>query len=164
MGAALMTRDEMGAVFRAAVARLREGRRNVYQSYSRADRLRAELDGRTLPSASIFSPEFRGPETVAEFFDDRIIEWGKMPGDPVAPVLLAIADAAREDLEAAVRMVKTARQLDKRAQWTAYQNLLKWKQGSRSANATAAAERIVNTVLGEWSRLHLAEGNPDDDE
>ena len=139
----------------------REARRNVYQSYTEAEELRARLEGRTLERVSIMAPQFRGPSTAAEFFDDRILErnssfWGLRE----TPVLIEVAAAAREGAEAAVRAVKAARQLDRPAQWVVCQSITAWGRGDA---AKTGADQAVNAVLREWSRLRLQQGDPDDD-
>lgn len=142
----------------AALARKRE-RRNHYESYSETERLRARLEDRALPSVSVMAPELRDPESVPEFFDDRIVEWGKLLNDPAAPVLLAVAAAARESAQAAVQAVGAARRLDRQAQWVIYQNLRAW-HGHHDAARTGSG-RALGAVLAEWSRLGLAEEDPD---
>lgn len=148
-------------VYQAALQRLGE-RRNGYATYSEAERRRAWLEGRTLPRMDPFAPRFRPPETAAEYFDDRLIEWGRLPGDPAAPVLVAVADAARESAAAVVQAVKAAKRLDRRVQWVIFSNLLLWKGGNEAAKT--GADRIVSAALGEWSRLRLPETDPDGDE
>ena len=147
-------------IYEAALARVRECR-VPYEAFSELDRHKAWLDGRTLPKADIYASELREPRSAAEYFDRKICEWGGLLSDPVAPVLLAIADAAREGAEAAVRAVKAARKLDERAQWTAYRNLSRWRQGHEAART--GADRIVLAVEAEWARLRLADTDPDED-
>jgi hypothetical protein len=158
--AALMTVDEVGVAWRAAVARMQEGRRNEYRSYTRAEQLRAELDGRTLPRLDLNAPEFRGPRTLAEFLDDRVIERGRLAGMPETPLLVTIAEAARGGAEAAVRVVRLARQLEPRIQLVVYRNLEIWR-ASGDADATGA-RGLVAAVLAEWSRFRLPDREPDE--
>jgi hypothetical protein len=151
---------DVRAVHAAAVARMRE-RENHYQSPTEKERRAAWIEARQLETISIYAPMFREAKTAAEFFDDRICEWGSLLGDPQAPVLLAIADAAREDAAAAARAVAAARQLDRRGQWLVYSNLGHWH--SHADAARVGAETVVKAVLREWSKLKLAEEDPDDE-
>ncbi len=118
------------------------------------------MEARELPRDSLYAPEFREPSSVAEFFDDRVLERDRQFWDlPETPLLLEVADAARESADAAVRAVRAARRLDVRVQWVIYQNLVLWKGGNKAA--TTGADRIVSAVLGEWSRLRLTAEDPD---
>lgn len=160
MGAALMTRDEIGTTFRAVLDRYRQDRRNEYRSYSRAELLRAELDGRVLPRHDLSSPEYRGPATLGEWLDDRVLEWGRLAGDPAAPFLVTLAEAARGGADAAVRVVREARRLEPRAQLTVFRNLELWRRLGDSDRG--GADGVIAAVLGEWSRLRLPEADPDE--
>jgi hypothetical protein len=157
----MTARDEVAAAYAAALER-KQDRRNVYRSYTEAERRQAWLKDRPLPNISINAPEFREPKTAGEFFDDRIIERGKLTGFPETPVLVAIAAAARESAAAAVAAAKAAKGLERPVQAVAYANLLLWK-GHPEAGVTDA-ERVVVAVLNEWSRLRLTETMEDDDE
>jgi hypothetical protein len=149
-------------IYQAALERVK-ARRNEWRSCSEAERRRAWVECRELPPRQDLNvPSLRPPETAADFFDDRICEWAGLRGDPVMPVLLAVADAARGGADAAVKAVRAARQLDVRAQWVACQNLSIWRQHGHAAKT--GADRIVAAVLGEWSRLKLARTDPDEDD
>jgi hypothetical protein len=157
----MASRAALREIYEAALARYQQDRRNKWHSYTEAERRQAWVEGRELPRMDLYAPEYRPPETAAEFFDDRIIEWGHRPGFPEAPVLIEVAAAARESAEAAVQAVRAARRLDRRIQWVIYQNLLSWKQHS-NADRTGA-DRTARAVLAEWSRLGLPEEDPDDE-
>lgn len=145
-------------IYEAARERL-EARRNVYRTYTEAEELRARLEGRTLPRTGLYEPDYRQPSSIGEFFDDRVIEWGGLLGDPAVPVLFAIAAAAREGQAAAVRAVKAARGLDAEAQWVVFQNLTAWRQEATAVTTGAAG--VVGAVLAEWARAGFADERPD---
>jgi hypothetical protein len=145
---------------RAAAAVRKQERLNHYETYTDAEKLRARLEGRTLPRMDMYADIFAGPASPSQFFDDRLIEWGQITWDPAGPVLVAIADAAREGAGPAVQAVRAARKLDHQAQWAVYQNLMRWKRDSNAAKV--GAEPVINAVLDEWSRLGLAELHPAD--
>ena len=145
-------------IYAAARERL-EARRNVYRSYTDTEELRARLEGRTLPRVPLDAPDFRGPETVSEFFDSRLIERRQFFGCPEVPLLYEVAEAARQDAAAAVRALKAARKLDPRTQWVIHQAITEWRR-CEGADKTGA-ERTVSALLAEWSRLRLAEEDPD---
>jgi hypothetical protein len=153
------TAVDMRAVRAAAVERKKRERTNHYESYTELERLRAKLDGRELPRMDPFMDTFAGAATASQFFDDRILEWTSASWVPVGLVLVAIADAAQEGAGAAIAEVKPARQLDRAAQWTVYQNLEHWRQHADAAKT--GAEAIVRAVEREWARLGLAEADPD---
>ncbi len=160
-----MSRGEVAEAYAAAAARKRQDRTNTYTSYTEEE-LRAKLEGRTLKKVSMYSPPFRPPESEAEWWDDRIIAHGSALGGggfPEAPVLVAVAVAAREGgADAAVKAVRAARQLEPRVQWGAYQNLLIWKSNDLALRCFGA-DWVVGRVLAEWSRLRLPEADPEAD-
>jgi hypothetical protein len=152
----------LAATWQAGVDR-REARREPYKSHTGAEKRQAWLEGRTLASGDVFAPEFRAPQTAAEYFDDRIIERNRSLWElPETALLLEVADAARGGAEAAVKAVKAARRLDVRTQRVVHANLTRWKRGDEAAQA--GAERTINAVLGEWSRLRLAQTESEEDE
>ncbi|HEY1914249.1 MAG TPA: hypothetical protein VGH27_01625 [Streptosporangiaceae bacterium] len=151
---------DVGAVYLAARERLEE-RANVYRSHTEAEKRQAWLRGEELSGPGIYSDPYRAPGTLAEWLDDRIVERNSSFHQcPETGVLFAILAAAREGgATAAVAAVRPARQLDPRAQWTAYENVRSWR--GHPAAAKFAADSLMNAVLAEWSRLRLAEEDPD---
>lgn len=153
--AALMTREEIAAAWSAALARKREHRANVYRAYSEAEELQAKLDGRRLEKVSVYAPEFKDAESADQWWDDRIVErnsswWG----DPVTPVLFAVAVAARDSSAgAAAEAVRAAKQLEPRLQFSVYANLQLWRKHDGAFRF--GAEQIVDRVLAEYERLRL---------
>jgi hypothetical protein len=156
-----MTRDEIAAASAAALARKRESRANEYRTYSRAERLRAELEERELPqSAGLYAREFRGPSSASDFWDDRLLERNRSWWDfPETALLITLADLLREgDHDGARAALKAAKALEPGVQWAVFGQLRLWK-----ANADAPrwdAERAVNGLLAEWQRLKLPETDP----
>jgi hypothetical protein len=153
-----MERPEMAAARAEAIGRKKQDRRNVYTTYTDAEELRARLDGVTLPRVGINAPEFRDPVTLAEFWDDRVIEWSGQ-GFPEAPVMTAVAVAVRDGgADAARAAVAAARLLEPAVQWSVYLNLKRWEALGDAARF--GADRTVGQVLGEWSRLKLPTEDP----
>lgn len=156
-----MTRAEVAAASAAALARKRESRTNVYRAYTRVERLRAELEERELPqSAGLFSPEFSGPRTASDFWDDRVLERNRSWWDfPETPLLVTLAVLLRDgDHDGARAALKAARNLDPAVQFCVYENLRLWK-----ANADAPrwdAEGAVNGLITEWGRQKLPTEDP----
>jgi hypothetical protein len=147
-------------VLRAAATERVKARRTGWTSYSDAERRQAWLEGRELPRQSINDPAFAPPSSLAEFADDLVITWGALPFEP-GPALAVIADAVRDGREAAVRAVRAARRLTRAEQWAAYQNIDRARHQPDAART--GADRVLLAVLGEWSRLKLADTDPEDD-
>jgi hypothetical protein len=155
---ALMTRDEIAAARNAARERY-EARRNVYRSYSERERRAAWLEERELPSCGIYDPEFRDPETPAEWLDDVVLQWGgTMRALAEAPVMVAVAEAARESAAAAVKALGAARELAPAAQWSVFQNIRSWR--SQDESGRLGTVRLTAALLDGWSRLKLPEEDP----
>lgn len=154
--------DGVAAAFAAALAR-REARRNVYRSYTEAERLQAVLEGRALERVSVFAPEFRDAASAGELWDDRILQAGKEPvrGRPEFRFLAGLAAAARDaGAAAATAAVRDARELDWRQQVAVYGTLRHWK--GEPLAVKFGADRVVAAVLAEWDRLGLATQPPED--
>lgn len=157
--AAVMTREAMAAAYRAALERKKRERRNEYQSYSLAEERQAWVEGRTLKRISISAPEYRDPENLAEWIDDRLIERRvALHGLPESPVLYAVLAAARESTAAAAGALKAARGLAPAVQYCVYENLQLWRQSD--AAGRTGADRLAAALSGEWSRLKLPEQDP----
>jgi hypothetical protein len=159
---ALMTRDEVAAVFGAALERKKRDRRNVYVSYSDAEELQARLDGRQLEKVGLYAPEFKDPISAAEWWDDLVIRHGSPLGGgsfPGSPVLVAVAAAARDGgADAARAALKGARQLEPQVQFSIYRNLVLWRK--EDAAYRFGADLIVGQVLAEYERLRLPTEDP----
>lgn len=148
-------------LYEAAIGRLKRDRSNDVRSYTREEEREARMDGRTLPRHDWNAPDYRDARTAAEFFDDRIITHGSPLGGgsmPAAPVLVAVADAARESAAAAVEALAAARQLEPQVQFNVYRNLLLWKSAADAGTTGAAV--TVSALLREYSRLRLPEEDP----
>jgi hypothetical protein len=155
----MTTETEIDPAYRAARARLEE-RRNRWTTYTEAEHLRAKLEGRILRESSIHDPEFRPAATAAEAFDDLMVQVGSPAnrGIPEFRFLAGLASAARDGgATAAVKSVKDARQLTPAQQHATYENLLVLKKEADSRFADM--ERVFSTVLAEWERLDLAQGD-----
>lgn len=156
---AVMTRDEVAAAFRAAVERRNTERRYV-REWTVAERREAWLDGRELPERRLHDPDYRRPETAADFWDDRIIERNSsLHGFPETPVLYTLAVALRDgDEGAAHAAVTAARHLEPRVQFCVYRNLQLW--GKRDEAFRFGADQAVGQVLAEYERLGLPTKEP----
>lgn len=158
---AVIARDPLAAARQAALERY-EQRRNQYESHTDAEHRHAWLEGRSLPRQDLFAPIFRAPQTLGEWLDDRVLERnGVLLTCPETRILIAVAEAAREGTGAAVRAVRAARQLGRAAQWVTYQCLVQWKD--RDDAGKTGGEQLVSAVLAEWSKLRLAQKDPDDE-
>lgn len=155
---ALMAPAEMAAACRAAVERKKAGRRVEYRSYTVQEERQAWLEGRELERVSIYAPEWRDPENLAEFLDDRVIEWGHAQGSPEAPVMIAVAEAARESTAAAVRALKAARALPPEVAWNVYRNLDRWRALDEAGRMGVGP--LVAALSAEWRRLKLPAEDP----
>jgi hypothetical protein len=157
---ALMTRDEIAEAHQAALARKRHDRTNTYRAYSDAEELQARLEGRRLERVSIYAPEFKDPESAADWWDDRILERNSSHwGFPEVPVLFAVAVAARDGGPGAAReAVRAARQLQPAVQWTVYRNFQLWAKHETAIRF--GADQVVGQVLAEWERMRLPTEDP----
>ena len=132
------------------------------QSHSVVERRQAWLEGRELPRMDLYAPEFRPPRTPAEFFDDLIIQWGRMPAFPECPLLLAVAVPAQAgDTAAAVKAVKAAKGLERPVQASVYRNFEAWRTHADAVDTGASS--TVLAVEAEWERLKLATTTEDDE-
>ena len=133
-------------------------RENVYRSYTLQEERQAWLEGRDLERVSISAAPFRDPETLAEWLDDRVIEWGQqlLQGSPEAAVIVTVAEAAREGAAAAVRALGAAKQLTPAAAWNVYQTL----QGWPGADDRRLGADLAAALTAEWRRLKLPEKDP----
>ena len=153
-----MTRGEMTAAYKAALERKKAGRRVEYRSYTLEEERRAWLEGRELERVSLYASEWRDPETLAEWLDDRAIEWGHSMGTPEAPVMFTLTEAARENAEAAARALKAVQGLPPEVQWNCYQNLDGWRRLDETGRLGAGP--LVSALLAEWRRLKLPAEDP----
>lgn len=153
-----MTREEIGEAFRAALARFQE-RKYVYRSYSEAERRAAWVEARELPRPDM-SREYRPAETLAEWADDVVLLWGRpsMTGQPEAPLIVTLAEAARDSAQAAVKVLKEARTLEPAVQWVVYQNIGHWQRHDRAGRL--GTDRLALALLAEWERLKLPVTDP----
>lgn len=154
---ALMTRDEIGAVFAAALERRRTERRYL-REWTESEHRQAWVDDVDLPERRLYDPDWRGPESARDFWDDRILERNRSWWEhPETPVLTALAVAARDagDMAAAVKL---ARQLQPAVQWTVFGQLHLWRKNGDALRF--GAERVVDQALAEWERLGLQTEDP----
>ena len=158
MRAAMMTDGEVQAAYRAALERKKTGRRNEYRSYSVAQERRAWLEGQELERVSIYSGEYRDPADLGQWLDDRVIDWAHHRGTREAPLMITLAEAAREGTAAAVKALSAARGLPPDVQWTVYRNLQSWR--SLDETGRLGADMLAAALLAEWSRLKLPEADP----
>lgn len=157
MGAAVMTRADVATVFAAALERRKHERRFV-REWTESERRQAWLEDRELPEKRLYDPDFKGPESAADWWEDRILDRNSSWWDrPETPVLTALAVAARDagDVAAAVKL---ARQLDPRAQWVVFGQLHLWRKHEDAHKF--GAERVVDQALAEWERLKLPTEDP----
>lgn len=158
--AATMERAGAAGAYAAAVERKKATRRNVYRCYTVAEERQAWIEGRELDrSVGLYSDEFAEPKTLAEFCDDRVIEWGKLAGFPEAGVMVAVAAAARDGAGEAVKALTAARQLTPAQQWAAYRSLRAWP--SLDVSKRLGVGPLVAALSAEWARLRLATEDPD---
>jgi len=158
MRAAVITPDDAAPVFAAALER-KQSRRNVYVSYTEAERRQAWVECRELPNPPVNGPEFAAPKSAGEWWDDRIVERWTVRGWPETPLLVVTAAAAAWDGDDAARAaLRAAGNLEPALQWTVFQNLRLWR--SHADAARFGVERTVDVLLAEWSRLKLPERDP----
>jgi hypothetical protein len=157
--AALMTREEIAAAYRAALERVR-GRRNEYVPVSERERREAWLEGRELPRHDWRAPAFRAPVTLGEWADDVVVAWGQpgLQGDPATPVIIGLAEASRDGAAAAAGALKAARGLPPASQWAVYQNLQAWRTDDGSGRL--GTDLLALALLDEWGKLRLATEDP----
>jgi len=154
---ALMTRDEIAAVFAGAVERRNRERRFV-REWTEAERRQAWVDDVELPERRLYDPDYKKAESPRDFWDDRILERNSSRhGHPETPVLTALAVAARDagDVAAAVKL---ARQLEPAVQWAVFGQLGLWRKHEDALRF--GAERVVDQALAEWERLKLPTEGP----
>jgi hypothetical protein len=152
----LMTRDEVTAVYQAALERKKRERRYV-REYTAAEKRQAWTEDRELPERGLHDPDWV-TRSAADFWDDMIIRHGSPLGGGAFPeslVLVAVAAAARESAEAAVRALGAGRHLSPAAQAAVFENLRTWK--AEPAAMQYGADRVVGQLLAEWDRLELAQ-------
>jgi hypothetical protein len=157
---ALMTREQVTAAHKAALERKKRDRENVYKSYTVAEERQAWLEGRELERISIYSAPYRDPATLAEWLDDRVLEWGQrlMRDRPEAALMVAVAEAARESTAAAARALKAARELTAAEAWAVYQNLDGWP--ALDPTRRLGADLLGAALTAEWRRLKLPTEDP----
>lgn len=154
-----MSRADQDAAYKAALERKKTERRVEYRANTVAEERQAWLEGRTLERMSIFTtPDWRAPQNLAEYLDDRLIEWAHAGASPEAPVMIAVAEGARESTAAAVRALKAAKELTPEAAWSVYQNLDRWPGIDETRRL--GADRLTAALLAEWRRLKLPEEDP----
>lgn len=152
-----MTLAEVAAVFAAALERRKNERRFV-REWTESERRQAWVDDVELPDRRLYDPEFKSPESAADFWDDRILERNSSLWDrPETPALTALAVAARDagDMAAAVKL---ARRLEPAAQWVAFGQLHQWRKHEDAPRF--GADRLVGQALAEWERLKLPTEDP----
>ena len=154
---ALMTRDDVAAVFAAALER-RSRERRFTREWTEAERRQAWVDDVELPERRLYDPEFRSAESSNDFWDDRILERNSSwHGNPETPALTALAVAARDAGDAAAA-VELAGQLDPAVQWVVFQQLGLWRKHEDAVRLGAG--RLVDQMLAEWERLGLQTEDP----
>lgn len=152
-----MDRAQVAAARQAALARLRGTRRNPDAGHTEAERRQAWAEGRELPRLDLYGPQWKPPAVPAEFFDDRVIEWGRL-GFAETPVMVTIAAAGRDGAAAAVQAVRAAREVAPAVAWNVFQNMERWRAHDDAVRT--GADRVVAAMLGEWGRLRLPEADP----
>jgi hypothetical protein len=150
--AAVMTREEIAAARTAAVERVRGRHSGEYRTHTEQQRREAWIRGEELTPHDWHAPAVRPAETLGDWLDDRVLEWGQMPHGEGA-LLVTVLEAARDSAEAACRALKAARALTPPQQWGAYRNISDWRTEDRASRL--GAERLALALLAEWDRLRL---------
>lgn len=156
--AGLLSREEIAAAYKAALDRKKTGRRQEYQSHTEAERRLAWVEARELPRSNLHAPEWRDAENLGEWLDDRVIEWAHAAACPEAPLMITLAEAARDSTAEALKALRAARDLPAAVQWNVFQNLGKWDRADDRGRTLG--DRLAAALLGEWSRLKLPEKDP----